>query len=98
MKVEEKKVYSFKLLTGDELVAHVISVNADSYEVEKPVLVLMTQEGLQFVPALLTADMEGNQLLPKSAIALIGPPREDVDSMHLTARSGIQTPSKQILT
>ena len=89
----------FKLNSGEEIVAKVVNELAESYTVEKPLGIAMTQQGLQMVPSLFTNDMDKEVEIFKNAVSMSTTPRTDVEEGYIQATTGISgAGSKQIIT
>lgn len=98
MNIEINKLYTFKLTTGEELIARMIEIQEDFYQLESPIGVVLSPQGLQMVPSLFSSLQEENVLLNKTACAMVGLPREDVSNGWIQATTGIQPVTKQIIT
>lgn len=98
--LETNHIYSFKMTTGEEIVARLISVNnAENYMIiENPILVAITSKGLQMVPALFSSNMTENVKLNSNNWVMISETRDDIRDSWIEATTGIQTVSKKILT
>ena len=98
MKPEINTVYTFKLLTGEEFVAKIIEINADHMLVEHPILTVISQQGLQMMPALFSANLDKNVRLNNASWAMIAETRDDVRDSWIQATTGIAPVRKQIIT
>lgn len=98
MTVEIGKVYTFKLNSGEELIAKVISVDGkDSVEIENPVSVAPGPQGMGLVPSLFTADPDQNAQLNMSSVALYCTTDDSVRMKYLEATTGIKVPDKKLI-
>lgn len=97
MKVEIGKVYSVKLTNSAELVTKFVADNDDHYEIAAPLLVGMTQGGIQLMPGLFTSDLNAPALLYKISIAYISDVRSEVGDAYRESTTGIQVPNKSII-
>ncbi len=59
MDININEVYSFKLNSGEELVAKVIKITDKTVEISEPVSIAPSQKGIGMVPSLFTTDMNG---------------------------------------
>lgn len=100
MKIENNEIYSFKLITGEEVVARIIEADQDQrrFVIENPIMCVLSPQGLQMMPALFSANLEKNMVLNMSSWAMIAPVREDVRNSWIQATTGIAPVSKQIIT
>ena len=82
---------------GEEIVAKIVSIGADTYTISKPVAVVPGQQGIQLMNSLFTADPEQNVTVNISSVAMIAPVREDVGDSYLEATTGIKPVRSSIL-
>lgn len=98
MKLENKEIYTFKLVTGEEVVAEVKSVEDDHYIISKPTTIMPNQQGaMQMVPSAFTMELESDVLINTSAIAMIFEANESVKASYKKATTGIEVPDKKII-
>ena len=69
--IEPNSVYTFKLNSGEELIAKVIKAESDFITIFDPVSVAPGPQGLGLVPSLFTADPEGEIKLNTNSIAVM---------------------------
>jgi hypothetical protein len=98
MILQKDEVYTFKLTSGEELVAKIIEVNDDHLVIAHPISTILGQQGLQMVPTLFSSNVEKNVRLNTSSYALVSEPREDVRDKYIEATTGIAPIRKQIIT
>ena len=98
MNIEKDKVYTFKLVSGEELVAKVIEVFDDYLVIYHPISTILGQQGLQMMPSLFISNVDKNVRLNTSSYAMVAEPREDVSDKYLEATTGITPIRKQIIT
>jgi hypothetical protein len=98
MKLETNTIYSFKLNTGEELVARLNAIESDHMVIEHPIMTVLSPQGLQMMPGLFSANMEQNMRLNNSSWAMIAETREDVRDSWIQATTGIAPIRKQIIT
>lgn len=98
MNIESNKVFVFKLNTGEEIVARVEELHSDYIVVSHPISMVVTQQGLQMVPTLFSANLESNVRLNNNSISMVSAPREDIADSYRQATTGITVPKKQIIT
>jgi hypothetical protein len=98
MKIEKKKQYTFKLVTGEEIVAKVEDVGDDHYVVSKPCTIMPNAQGqMQMVPSAYTMELDKNVQINISAVAMIFEPNESVQTAYTKATTGIDVPEKKII-
>jgi len=96
-KLKENSVYTFKLSSGEEILAKYKGEEAGSYNLVKPMALAMTQTedgkpSLGLAPFAATLDPSSNQEIPintNAVITFFEPPKEIVDG-YLERTSGIQ--------
>ena len=97
MSIEAGNTYTMRMGYGEEIVAKIISIDADTYTLSKPVAVVPGQQGIQLMNSLFTADPEQEVTVNKSSVAMIAPVREDVGDSYLEATTGINPVRNKIL-
>jgi hypothetical protein len=97
MNIKENEVYSFKLNSGEELVAKVLKIDTDTLEISEPVSIAPNQKGLGMVPSLFTSEMSGSFRLNISSVAIIADTAEPVKVKYIEATTGIKVPEKSIV-
>jgi hypothetical protein len=90
-------VYTFKLNSGEELIAKVTQSGGDFIELEEPVSIAPTQQGMQMIPSIFTANPKGIFRLNTSNIAIYAETDDTVKMKYLEATTGIKVPDKKIL-
>jgi hypothetical protein len=90
-------VYTFKLNSGEELIAKVTQSGGDFIELEEPVSIAPTQQGMQMIPSIFTADPKGVFRLNTTSIAIYAETDDSVRMKYLEATTGIKVPDKKIL-
>jgi hypothetical protein len=98
MKLETNNIYTFKLNTGEELIARVVEIAPDHMIIEHPILTVISQQGLQMMPGLFSADLGQNVRLNNASWAMIAETRQDVRDSWIQATTGIAPIRKQIIT
>ena len=96
--VENNTIYTFKLLTGEEFVARVLEQMPDHMIIEHPIMTVISQQGLQMMPALFSANQDKTVRLNNSSWAMIAETRDDVRDSWIQATTGIEPVRKQIIT
>lgn len=95
----DNEIYTFKLVTGEEVVAKITDGMRDNYyEVSKPCTVMADPSGkVRMVPSALTMELDKNVTINKSAVAMIFDANESVKQSYEQATSGIIQPKKPSL-
>ena len=90
-------VYTFKLNSGEELIAKVIQAGGEFIKIEEPVSIAPTQQGMQMIPSIFTANPKGEFKLNTSSIAIYAETDDSVRMKYLEATTGIKVPDKKIV-
>jgi len=95
--METGKTYTFKLNSGEELIAKVISTNVDYIEVTNPVSIAPGQQGMQMIPSMFTADIDQEIRINRSSVSLYAFTDQSIADKYLEATTGIKVPEKKII-
>ena len=95
--IEPNTVYTFKLNSGEELIAKVIQSGGEFIIIEEPVSIAPTQQGMQMIPSVFTADPKGEFKLNTSCIAIYAETDDSIKMKYLEATTGIKVPDKKIV-
>ena len=95
--LQPNTVYTFKLNSGEELIAKVTQAGGDFIVIEEPVSIAPTQQGMQMIPSVFTADPKGEFKLNTNSIALYAQTDDSVRMKYLEATTGIKVPDKKIV-
>ena len=91
------KVYTFKLNSGEEMIAKVVAVSDTVLEIENPVSVAPGPQGMGLVPSMFTADPRQPHQLNTNCVAIWGLTDDAVCAKYIEATTGIKVPEKKIL-
>lgn len=97
MNFTENDVFTFKLTSGEELIAKVVGREDNFLILEEPVSVAPGPKGIGLVPSIFTADIGQKVKLNTNTITLIADTQEDVKVKYIEATTGISVPSKKIV-
>ena len=96
--INEGKVYTFKLNSGEELIAKVVGLlQGNCLALENPVSVAPGPQGMGLVPSLFTADLDEPLKLNMNNISMYGLTDDSVRMKYIEATTGIKVPEKKIL-
>ena len=65
--------------------------------VEEPVSIAPSQQGMQMIPSIFTADPKGEFRLNTSSITMYAETDDNIKDKYLEATTGIKVPSKKIV-
>ena len=97
--MEVGQVYTFKLNSGEELIAKVVELNnGDGYlTITEPVSIAPGQKGMQMIPSMFTAEPGGNVTLNTNSVAVFAVTEDSIKMKYIEATTGIQVPEKKII-
>ncbi len=91
-------VYTFKLNSGEELIAKIVENNNDGYLiVTDPVSIAPAQGGMQMIPSMFTAEPGTTVTLNTNSIAIFALTEDAVKMKYIEATTGIKLPDKKII-
>jgi hypothetical protein len=91
-------IYTFKLASGEELVAKITAINPDHLVIDHPIVTVLSPQGLQMMPALFSADLQQSVRLNNHSWVLVAEARDDVRNSWIEATTGIRPATRQIIT
>ena len=98
MTLEVGKVYTFKLNSGEEVIAKYSSeITGDYISVSDPVSVAPGPQGMGLVPSIFTADPKQSVTINTNSIAMYSETEDNVKMKYLEATTGISVPSKKLI-
>jgi hypothetical protein len=95
--IEPNSVYTFKLNSGEELIAKIIQAGGDFIIIEEPVSIAPTQQGMQMIPSVFTANPKGEFRLNTNSISIYAETEDAVRMKYLEATTGIKVPDKKLI-
>ena len=95
--MEIGKVYTFKLNSGEEMIAKVIDAGEGYAMLQDPVSVAPGPQGMGLVPSMFTADPGKNAQLNMSSVALHCITDDSVRMKYIEATTGIKVPDKKLI-
>ena len=95
--LQPNSVYTFKLNSGEELIAKVKQAGGDFIELEEPVSIAPTQQGMQMIPSVFTAEPKGIFRLNTNSVAIYAETDDSIKMKYLEATTGIKVPDKKLI-
>ena len=89
--------YTFKLNSGEELVAKVTEVSDAFVMLDTPVSVAPGPNGMGLMPSLFTNDQQGKVRLNTNSVSLVADTDEAVKMKYIEATTGISVPAKKMI-
>jgi hypothetical protein len=97
LSLETNHVYTFKMNSGEEMVAKVKQSGGDWIVLEEPVSIAPGPQGMGLVPSLFTADPKEEIKLNTNSISLVSKTDDSVKMKYLEATTGIKVPEKKLI-
>jgi hypothetical protein len=98
MQLAKDEIYTFKLNSGEELIAKIVEVTETYLVLTEPVSIGPSpQGGLGLVPSLFTYNNRENVRLNTSSLALVAQTDDNVKTKYIEATTGLQVPAKKVL-
>ena len=96
---EQNQVYTFKLNSGEELIARVEKqeFNSGWLVIGDPVSVAPGPQGMGLVPSMFTADIKREIQLNINSISLYAYAEDAVKMKYIEATTGIKVPDKKLI-
>lgn len=95
--IEIGEVYTFKLVSGEELIAKVTGYNDGTLVLSNPLSVAPNAQGMGLIPSMFTADLDKNIELNTNTVTMYAPSAEPIRLKYIEATTGIATTSKKIV-
>jgi hypothetical protein len=89
-KYNENDIVSFKLVTGDEIVASIIEETDLGFEVNRPCTVMPGPQGMGLIQSLFTADADRKILLNKVHVVMHAPSVDAMQTHYIKTTTGIE--------
>ena len=90
-------VYTFKMNSGEEMVAKVTQAGGDWITLEEPVSIAPGPQGMGLIPSLFTADPKAEIKLNTNSVSLVSETDDSVKMKYLEATTGIKVPEKKLI-
>jgi hypothetical protein len=97
LNIEQGQVYTFKLNSGEELIAKVEFVNGEFLTISEPVSVAPGPQGMGLMPSMFTADPRAQARLNTNSVSLCALTDDSVKMKYIEATTGIKLPEKKIV-
>ena len=95
--MEVGKVYTFKLNSGEELIAKIVEITTDRIIVTEPVSIAPGREGMQMIPSMFTVEQGTNITLNTNNVSLYAVTDDNIRDKYIEATTGIKLPDKKII-
>lgn len=95
--IEINEVYTFKLTSGEEVIAKVSSIGDDTMELSSPLSVAPNHQGMGLMPSMFTAEQDKNVVLNTNMVTMYALTADSIRIKYIEATTGITTTSKKIV-
>lgn len=97
MNIKNNEVYTFKLNSGEEVIAKVLEYTEKQVKIEEPVSIAPGPQGVGMIPSLFTVDTKDEIVINTNCIAIYGLTDESIKRKYIEATTGITVPSKKLV-
>lgn len=97
MSYKINEVWTFKMNSGEEIIAKVTEVGSDYVVIHEPLSVAPGPQGMGLIPSLFTADPKAETRLNTNNVAVFALTDESVKSKYIQATTGIVIPEKKLI-
>ena len=87
---ESGDIVSFKLVTGDEIVARIVDAGPNGFQVSKPCTVRPGPQGMGLIQSLFTAEADVNVVLQKEHVIMHAPAIDAMQKHYIKTTTGIE--------
>jgi hypothetical protein len=93
------QVYTFKLNSGEEVIAKVTATptHLGYIEVEEPVSIAPGPQGMGLIPSMFTADPKEKVTLNTNSISFMAITDDSIKMKYIEATTGIKIPEKKLI-
>jgi len=88
--VKVGEINSFKLITGEEIIARMVEDTAFVYTISKPLVLSVTAQGVALTPFLFTAEINGEINIPKTAVVAVAQTDKQTAGQYIKGTSDVQ--------
>lgn len=97
MKLNLDEIYTFKMNSGEEIVARVRSISDAHFCVSEPVSVAPSAQGMGLIPAVFTAEPGTEITVNNNSVAYFGLTDSKVKNRYIEATTGIRVSEKKLV-
>ena len=87
---QEGDIVSFKLVNGDEIVARIVAVASNGFQVSKPCTVMPSPQGMGLIQSLFTADADASVVLQMDHVIMHAPSIDQMQKHYIKTTTGIE--------
>jgi hypothetical protein len=97
MNLTINETYTFKVTSGEELVAKVVDIEGQYIVLSDPVSIIPSQRGVGLQPSMFTADPDSLVRINTTNVTLYAPTEDGVKMKYIEAITGIKVPDKKLI-
>lgn len=97
MNIKENEVYTFKLTSGEELIAKVTGTEGDFVYLNEPLSVAPGPQGMGLVQSVFTSEEGARVTLNIKNITMFADTADAIKQKYIQTTTGISVPSKKIV-
>jgi hypothetical protein len=97
MEIKDNEVYTFKLVSGEEIVTKVLGSDTDYIYITEPLAVGPGQQGPVLMQGLFTSVPGAKVSLNIKHIAMIADTEDGIRQRYIKVTTGIDVPSKKLI-
>ena len=88
--IKDGDIVSFKLSSGEEIVARLKSQDAKSYTLHKPMVLIMQQQGMGLAPFMFSVSPDAKFNLQVSSVSCVAKTEDEIAKQYTASTSNIQ--------
>tara|TARA_B110000503_G_scaffold12490_1_gene16957 strand:+ start:1026 stop:1316 length:291 start_codon:yes stop_codon:yes gene_type:complete len=81
---------SFKLSSGEEIIARLEAEDAKSFTIRKPMVLIAGEKGLGLAPFMFSVSPDGKFVLQSQSVSCVAKTEKDIAKQYTSQTSGIQ--------
>lgn len=97
MELDNGEIYTFKLNSGEEIIAKVIATEGISVLLSEPLSVAPNPQGMGLIPSMFTGERDKPVRLNTNTVTMYNLTADQVRIKYIEATTGITTASKKIV-
>lgn len=97
MNITINEIYTFKLNSGEELIAKVVKIENNLISIHEPVSVAPGPQGMGLIPSLFTASPHADTTLNYNSVAVYALTDKSIKNKYTEATTGIKLPEKKLI-
>jgi len=92
MKLQTNQIYTFKLVTTEEITAKYYATKDGAFMIEKPVILAMSADskGMEMYPYIITGNTDSKVPLMIASVVIAAPAKDEVAAAYTQSTSAIE--------